>query len=320
MMGYSEKLEWEHSDIADYGFLGGSLAKEVLNVDGDWRKYYPVMEVQKKSFDTYSCVSFANNNAQEMMHKCRYGEELNFSDRFLSVVSHTKPGVGNSHKNVAEAKRKNGVVLEEECPFPFGMSQMAFFMYPDKKLLDLGLKWVVDNEYGYERVRREEFKVALKLSPIQVAVDSRTNRTNRFSRPDHSIVLTHIDKKGIPHVFDSYANRFKTYDANYPFSYGTRFHYKQVLKLKIKDMELKLLRNQDNGDIFLVDSDGRLHHLAAPAGFKEFIGNNAWIKEDWLNQPKEVIERYEVGEPISLKKNLLADSLRELFERLKGNK
>lgn len=313
--GFSESLEKEHSQEEDFEYLGARLPREILCPNGDWREYYPMMEIQRKIFDTYSCVSFANNNAEEMMHIRRYGVEVNRSDRFLSVVSGTVPGRGNSHKAVANAKKKKGIVNEDECPFPANMSQKEFFKPIGKELLSLGLKWKKETEYGYEKIGRDDFIEALKYSPIQVAVDSRTNKTSQHRVADHSIVLTHIDEVGQRHVYDSYLGRFKTYEYDYPFSYGMRFHYKQLINLTLDNMKMQLIRSIETGKIYLVDSDNRIHHVELEPDFKQIFGEKAWIDKDWVNHPEEVIQKYEEGVSLSSRKVDFVAQLKEMFNK-----
>lgn len=295
----------------DYLFGSLGMPREVLNESGDWRDFEPPMELQRKRFDSYSCVSFANNNAVEAIHKKRYGEEINFSDRFLSVISGTVPGKGNSHNIVAEAKRKKGIVLEEFYPFGEELTQDEFFIYPPKGLLERGLKWTVEAEYNYERVRREDFATALKYSPIQVAVDSRTNRTSEFQGLDHSVLLTYLDKTAW--IFDSYLGRFREYDLSYPFSFGMRFHYRLKIILNINDMKFKLIRSIETGKIYLVDSDNKIHHVELEPDFKEIFGLKAWELKDWIDTPESEINKYNEGVSLSSKKVDFINSLKILF-------
>jgi len=288
------------------------LSGEVLLDSGDWRPYVPIMEQQRKNFDTYSCVSFANNNACEIIHKFKYGEEVNYSDRFLSVVSNTIPGRGNSHNNVAEAKRIKGAVAEEIYPFTDSMSENEFFTYPPVGVLDTGIKWFVDYEYGYEKVRKTDFEEALRRGPLQVAVDSRTNRTSQFQGADHSIILVAKDTKY--HAYDSYFGRKLEYDLDYPFSFGMRHLYNKVLKITINDMTFKLIRDMSTGKIYLVDSDGKIHHIEQEPDFIELMGQTAWVNKDWMDVPD--VKNYAEGVSISAKKVNLFDQISAMFKKL----
>lgn len=315
--GFNEELELEHEHEDDYILGASSLPKVILVEDGDWRPFYPVLEVQSKAFDTYSCVSFANNNITEMMHKRLYGEEINYSDRFLSVISNTRPGVGNSHKNVAESRRTKGSVTEDVYPFTDTMSQSEFFQTIPQDIKNEGLSWTLDYEYGYEKVRRDEFDEALKLSPIQVAVDSRTNKTNQVQGLDHSVVLAcKTNDKYI--IFDSYLNRFVEYDLDYPFSYGQRYHYKKIVNLNYKDMSMELIKGANKPEIYLVNFDGKKFHIegeekGTPNAFEEYFGKTGYTKFIVKNQAE--VDAMPEGKPISLKGNTLLDALKSLIQQ-----
>jgi len=310
--GFNPSLQEEHQHEDDF-VLGSKLPSEVLVENGDWRPYYPKLEVQRNNhFDTYSCVSFANCNASEMMHKVRYGEDMDYSDRFMSVISNTRPGVGNSHKNVAETRRKKGSVLEEVYPFTMDMTQAEFFQSVPSDVKEKGLTWVEETEYGYEKVRRNEFKEALKLSPIQVAVDSRTNKTSNFRGADHSVVLTHIDGNEVPYIFDSYLNRYETYDIDYPFSYGLRFHYKKIITLNYDSMSLELIKGDKKPEIYLLDYDGNKHHIDAPFTLEDLFGASAWYK--YITKPQAEVDSMPEGIKVSTKSHNLIEGLKRLIQ------
>lgn len=316
---FDEEAEKQHRTEEDY-VLGGTtkLPKIVLVDNGDWRRFYPKMEVQKNNvFDPFSCTNHANNNATEMMHKQQYGVEVNYSDRYSAIVSGTIIGRGNSHKNVVEARRKKGSVPEELCPFPDGMNQREFVTMPEGAV-EKGLEWVADYEYGYEQVPLEGFEEALRYSPIQAAVDSKTNKTSQVGRFDHSIVVTCVDRATMKvHVFDSYLNRHETYDWDYPFSYGYRFHYKKVLSVMLDGLKMQFIRNEENGKIYLVDSDGRIHHIETEKDFTSIFGTSAWLKKDWIDVKAKDIAIMEEGESISVEKGNISESIKTFLSSFK---
>lgn len=317
IFGFDEELEKALQKPQDYEYLGATKIKtEILVPDIDWRKFYPALEVQKnKKGDTYMCVSFANNNIKEMIHKRRYNENINYNDITLGTMSGTVRGRGNSHNNVAETVYKKGVDLEKYNPYTENTTLDEAYKYPTKDTLKRCLKWTTEYEYGYERVKKEHFKEALKESPIQIAVDSGATSSSQFRNLDHSIVLGHIDKKGYGYTFESYPDRPTKYDPDYPFSYGMKHWYKKVIKVKIGEYEMKLVRNSETGRIYFCDSNNRLHHCEAPTDFKEFFGQKAWIDKDWVNLDPLEIGAYEEGLSISVKKRNGFDKLAELFRK-----
>ena len=73
----------------------------------DWRPFLPTGEMQKNS---QFCTNFSYTNCLETLHR-KEGKDFNFSDRFSAVKSKTTL-TGNNLKNVWEAGRKSGNVLE----------------------------------------------------------------------------------------------------------------------------------------------------------------------------------------------------------------
>jgi len=282
-------------------------------------------ETQKNNrFDTYSCVSFAHTNGLETLHKFLYKEEINYSDRYTSKASGTVPGKGNSHAAVAECTYTNGVVPEEVYPFTPDMSQSEFFSLIPKEVIALGKEWVVKYEYGYEKVRKEHFAEVLKLSPIQVAVDSRTNKTSQWRGADHSVMMYKLDDKA--HIFDSYFNRFVEYDLSYPFSYGMRYHYKKIIELKVTDpitkteYRFELVKSNISPEIWLKDSDDVLHHISSPDAFIQCFGQKAWDLKFFSIVPFSEIDVAKKGKPISVKNETAGEALSDLLKIVIGKK
>lgn len=322
--GYCPEMEKEHASEEDYIFGGETkIVSEVLQEDGQWDEFLPPLEVQKNVFmDSYACVSYANNNAIETLHKRIYGEETDRSDRFTAKMSGTIPGRGNSLKAVADSQRVNGTVLEELYPFTDNMKAGEYYQEVPTDIKNAGLQWAVAVEYLYEWVKKDhnEWMKALKYSPLPTAVDSHTNRASQFNAYDHSVLLVGYKKNEYWKVFDSYLNRYKTYDWNYPFYSPLKIHYKRILNIILEDMKMELLRNKDTGAIFLMDSDQVLHYIEAPTDFKEFIGQKAWDEKAWKDLEPEQIAVYKVGMNISAKKTGMAEALIRLFKNFGKNK
>jgi len=314
--GFYPKLEEQDQEDSDINFLGGKeLNGKLLNLSRDWRSYRPKLEVQKnRNLDTYSCTNFANNNVTEEMHKLLYKDDVNYSDMFSARVSGTVYRRGNSHKNVAESRRKYGSVLESVEPFTEDTTRQQYYKKPPKEHLQIGLRWLNDYEYGYSRVNPKAFEDAIQFSPLQVAVDSSTNRTNHFKQADHSVVLDCIDNKNKKkYVFDSYLGRYDEYDWDYPFSFAYRFHYERITKVVLDEYYMKLIRDESSGRIYFLDSDGRKHHVEAPTDFTEYFGQKAWQKRNWFNLSADVVKEIPDGVSLSAKKTGLYNTLHNLF-------
>lgn len=284
--GYIHELPHEE----DYILSGNTKIKGTPILEsGDWRPYFPQMEVQRNNvFDTYSCVSFAACNAIEMLHKKLYNEEVNFSDRFVSVMSGTTPGKGNSLRAVQESIRKNGLVLETEYPFTPTMTQNEFFQKVTQDIKDLGIKWLETVNYGWEWSQTGRFSPtmildALKYSPLPTAVDAETTSATDFQNYNHSIAIVNAEKDVGIDTYDSYLGRNFRYPWNYPFYSPVKVTYSKIIQLIVNDMKFTLIRDKATGKIYLLDSDGKKHWIKTPSIFTDYFGKKAWLEGDWLD-------------------------------------
>lgn len=245
------ELEWGFfpDTIKEEDYLLGGFSKlpqEILCPEYDWEDYLGIFENQRNPFfDTWSCTNFANCNAVETIHKRRYNEEINKSDKYSANMSGTRPGIGNSHNVVAEASRKFGFVDEEVLPFTKDMKEVTYFSMVPTHIQQMGISLTEEVEYGYERVLYKDLYEALQFSPLQVAVDARTNKTNKFISHNHSVLLYGFSKEKWK-VFDSYQGKPMLYDKDYPFGFPLRFHYKK--KSVVQD-------NKGNNESFDVDNE-----------------------------------------------------------------
>ena len=137
-----------------YVFGGRKVFPVILQENGQWDDYLPVKEYQRKGLETMSCVSYGTLNCIEILHKRKYGEEVNFSDRYTAIVSDTTQE-GNSPHKVAEAVRKLGLIDEKELPFTELMTNWDEYHFPkpmEKEYLDLGKKWLYEYSFKHEWV------------------------------------------------------------------------------------------------------------------------------------------------------------------------
>lgn len=134
------------------------------------------------NFDTFSCVTFSCLKALSYYVKKIYNLDVNFSERFTAVMSGTTPGKGNSIRNVLESIRKDGFLLENDCPFTNEMTQSEFFSPITQSLKDkakknlqdfMGLgpiiiEWEVisNNPFSGGLVDHDQIREALKYSPV----------------------------------------------------------------------------------------------------------------------------------------------------------
>ncbi len=161
--------------------LGGavSLPQEILQPDRQWDAFLPVFEPQSQPmWDTDGCTIFGTDNAIEILHKRKFGEERNYSDRFVYIGTKTRPPGNDPHK-VADWIRDNGLIDETELPMTATYEE---FITPDPlslPLLGRGQAWRKQYEFGHEWVFKgdisREDKItkmmeALQYSPLGVSV------------------------------------------------------------------------------------------------------------------------------------------------------
>lgn len=238
--------------IKQYGFIAPIVVPEdfwlgskklgsvVLNEKGDWRPFLPLMEQQKIGIEVNACVSFATLSNLEMLHKLQYGEEPNYSDRFLAKMSDTQPASGgNTPKKVADTFKHSGAIPESEWPYD-NSSLEEYYKEIPQRLIDMGADWLREFSVGYEWVASDKLKDALKRGPVSVAVYAwATNDKGEYIRlgpSTHYIVLVAFDGQDRPIIFDSYDTGLKTLDKNH----GLEFPQMWVLT---KKEEAKITRS-----------------------------------------------------------------------------
>lgn len=197
-------------DISPSIWLGGQIPYKVVNETGDWRPYIVRHEKQKDPLETMACVSFSLNNCLEIQTKF-YGNEMNYSDRFLAKMSGTQPN-GNTLEKVADTARNIGLVLESEWPNEPKATTWAEYYKEIPE--DVKAKAVKQN-FQYEWVARtdnytESLKRELKQSPLQITIYAPT--------PNHAVTLLHVEGS------DAYIQD----------------HYLQTKKIKVSDISIAL--------------------------------------------------------------------------------
>src|SRR5688572_10162418 len=99
-------------------FVAGTLPFEERNPSGNWRQFLPPGEWQRvNSVDLMACVTFSLLNAIETQELQQTRSQINYSDRWIAMMSETTPD-GNWLYKVADTVRKYGLVREESWPCP----------------------------------------------------------------------------------------------------------------------------------------------------------------------------------------------------------
>lgn len=167
-----------------FGGKSGAVNNVPLFPDGHgWLSIQRDEQTQRNAnFDTYSCVTFSCLKALSYYVKKVYGIDVDFSERFTAVMSGTTPGRGNSIRAVLESIRKDGFLLEEDCPFTADMTEAEFFSPIPQSLkdkakknldnfMDLGpivIEWecISNNPFNGGLIDHSEVREALKYAPV----------------------------------------------------------------------------------------------------------------------------------------------------------
>lgn len=211
MKNYGLKLDTPSPEHYVFGFAS-NVPMTPIQMDGDWTPYLPVKEFQNlNTIEPYACVTFTILNCIEILIKKQYGEERNYSDRFLAAVSGTSEG-GNSPQVVCEFLRKMGVVSQDIYPFDKDIDTFEKFYAPIPDVLyDLAKEFTEEWDFKHEFVEPTPASItrALKCSPLLVSVPAWFEREGKYYRPqgfidNHATTMMYEREGDFRRVFDSY--------------------------------------------------------------------------------------------------------------------
>jgi len=269
-MDLSYRKKWPEIKVEvrpeDYVRLGGpsKIKGTILQADSQWLNHLPVYELQRNRLgDVFGCVSFADDNCDEILHKRKYNSEININDRVVVVGSGTTPSVGNNPTKVSDWKRKNGIVLgEEKWPYPSTMTVKEYYnggVVP-QHLLDEGKKNLDVYFHGYEwvdysiilgsvSVKPEKLLKGLQYSPLEVSVHGLyTYDNNGYVKwtggaYTHEVSIVGHDKNGFL-VFDSEASMLVKFRKDYPFGWPMIKYFEKKTP-SIKDAAKEFLEDPE---------------------------------------------------------------------------
>jgi len=214
----ANKYGYIYAPITEPDYLGGfnsPLPKEILAENGDWTPWLVQKEFQNlNNIEPYACVSFTILNQIEIYIKRKYGEERNYSDRFLSAISGTKEG-GNSPQVVYEFLRKIGVVEQDKWPFDNTIDTFdKFYSKIPPKLYELAREFNEEWNFKHEYVpvNWETIEEYIKYSPLLISVYAWiSDAEGYYFRPQgqndiHATTAVKIVPLDYLLVFDSYEN------------------------------------------------------------------------------------------------------------------
>lgn len=185
-------------------YIAGSspIEYKVVLQDGNWEKFLPTGERQRNFLETMACVSFSACNSIEIQEKQQTGIEMNYSDRWIALMSETTPQ-GNWLWKVGDTVRKYGMVLESDFPSKQNMSWDDYYsITPEKKaeLIEKGKawlqKWDVKTEFINTSISmwytvKEDLIKHIKHAPLQIV------------KPGHAIT-NFYNQDDVANYFDSY--------------------------------------------------------------------------------------------------------------------
>ncbi len=213
----------------------------ILGASGpEWEKVLPTRnwldfawsnpEIQVVSDgDLFWCVKFSHGSAHRFVWRVRYnGEDFDTSERFGAIGAGTKRGVGVGMVALAEWCRKNGFLMQKECPTPNTLDEAYADL--DKALFTKALENTARVEVLYKQL--PDASVAsildgLQYSPVQVAVqqyawNSKGYIINNEQRPSYihavDIVQDMIKDMGdFWAIWDSENKQWLPYDKSFRF-------------------------------------------------------------------------------------------------------
>ncbi len=213
----------------DYVFGGAvRLGGDKLVPGGQWDAFLPQDERQNLAMEPEACTSFGTLNAIETLLKQEFGEDQNYSDRFLAKVSITTPQ-GNSPKIVADALRKQGVVHEQDWPYTVDINTwQAFYASIPQAIQTLALTFLAEFDFGYEFVNvdyqsQQAMMDALEYSPLCADVYAwEANYEGLYIRggnlSNHWICIYGYERNRYWKCFDSYTQTHKELVWDFGFS------------------------------------------------------------------------------------------------------
>jgi len=251
----------------DYTYKGLSAIRGGSVVD-DWESYLPVMETQViDEVDSWFCPIFSTLNALEVWYKYLTGEEKNWSDMYLGLLSGTEPGHGNSVQVIMDTMHRYGNVLEAVFAFVAWNSSLTV----PEEVIEIGKEWLEKYEFRAEIVRpeletyKEDILDALQYSPLVVGVKYANGVTdneilNPIGTANHLVLLFGHDKqKAAWKVMDSYQRKIKYYNDNYRFAGIVKFDLRIKENVMFKPISDQLyVLTEGKAQLYAIGFEGKL--------------------------------------------------------------
>lgn len=161
---------------------------------------------------------------------------MNYSDRFVGLISGTYPPGNDPHK-VAESIRSKGLVEEFELPFSPLLQTVDDYYQPappTDRLLKKGEEWKRKYNFLHEWVEQKDMKEALQYSPLGIGVYAWEEKNGVYvsngQRANHwTMCYGWDDTKRAWKIFDSYDNAFKLYSYDNEIKFIKRYYVAERL-------------------------------------------------------------------------------------------
>jgi len=273
----------------------------------DYRPYVPTKEIQRtEHLETMNCTNYGTLNGVETIHKVKYNEEVNYSERFLGVLSGTTRN-GNSVHKVCETFRTNGAIDEKLLPFSDNIRTWSQYYSPNpmtENLLKGGRIWLSNNVFQHKWLFAGQYVPSLAqkekilydnllFGPIGISVKAWKKRNGRYYKANnegdnHWCLLVFAEWGKYWVVYDSYDQVFKELEWDYNFGFAKLFHYEK-LNINIQPiMDIKLYKHPNNTTVYAKGNgmgDGLFHPIANEDFVKMF--SDGWGKVEVIQLEQE---------------------------------
>lgn len=175
--------------------VNSPILYEINRPDADWRDLIFLPDQQfYPTFDSYACTNFAASNSRKLQLKLLTGEEYDISERAMSRLSGTIPGIGNYMTADPDWVRKGGLILNKDWPNDEGGVSVDEWTKPvPLEVQNKAMK--VKEQYEWIDNYLTSLQYHLRQSPPTIMI--KAGNTN------HDVVAVFADYHGIWYL-DSY--------------------------------------------------------------------------------------------------------------------
>ncbi len=171
------------------------LVYEVKRPSADWRSLIFLPDKQfYPNYDTFACTNFSPSNSRKLQLKNSTGEEYDFSEKAMAVLSGTKPGVGNYMTADPDVVRKQGIILNKDWPNDENSDTVQNWFKPVPLEVQKKAMHLTEN-YEWVDASRASMQYHLKQCPLTTMIVAGSTF--------HDVCAVFVDSNGIWYL-DSY--------------------------------------------------------------------------------------------------------------------